>query len=92
MQDLNEPVTVKRGKECVILLQLTVQFGFLIYYNGDEQKNLPCLLNVELRTLQNLECGGIKTQISLLDSPNRNECINIHIILFETCRFMLKRT
>lgn len=72
MQDLNEPVTVERGMEGVILLQLTVQFGCFIYYDGDEQKNSPCSLNVELRTLQNLECGGIKTQ-SLCGTKFQNE-------------------
>lgn len=72
MQVLHEPVTVERGKEGALLLQLTVPFGCFIYYDGNEQKTSPCSLNVELRTLQNLECGGIKTQ-SLCGTKFQNE-------------------
>lgn len=72
VQVLNEPVTVERGKEGVILLQLTVPFGCFIYYDGDEKKVSPCSLNVELRNRQYIECGGIKTQ-SLCGTKFQNE-------------------
>lgn len=72
MQVLNEPVTVERGKEGVISLQLTVPFGCYFYYDGDEKKRLPCFLNVELRNRQHIECEGIKTQ-SLCGTKFQNE-------------------
>ncbi|XP_078309581.1 von Willebrand factor D and EGF domain-containing protein-like [Crassostrea virginica] len=74
---LNEPITVERGKEGVIVLQLTVPFG--CYYDKEEEKFWPCSLNVELKTQQLSKCGGI-TSNSLCGTSFNNEKWNeIHI-------------
>lgn len=51
---------------------MTVPFGCFIYYDADEKKVSPCLLNVELKNRQYIECGGIKTQ-SLCGTKFQNE-------------------
>lgn len=58
LQVLHEPVTVERGREGVIQLQLTVPFGCF----RDEKKVSPCSLHVELKNQQYIECGGIHFQ------------------------------
>lgn len=58
MQVLHEPVTVERGKEGLIQLQLTVPFGCFMHYDGDEKKVDPCSLHVELKNQQYTECGN----------------------------------
>lgn len=57
MKVVNEPITVERGKEGVIVLQLTVPFG--CYYDKEAEKFWPCQLKVELKTQQLSQCGGI---------------------------------
>lgn len=78
MKVLNEPITVERGKEGVILLQLTVPFG--CDYYKDKEKFLSCPLAVELKTQQLSKCVGITSNNlcgTKFTNENWNEVRNI---------------